>query len=353
VSRPLRIEIENGWYHVISRGIDGRQLFPDDRSKEHFLELLQVMPSRFSLRIHAYVLMGNHYHLQIETLKPNLSRAIQWLNLSFSAWYNRLQRRRGPLLQGRFKAILHDPQHSALLINRYIHLNPVRIQRLGGHEARAGAEERLGSENEKNSSEVARARVEALNSYGWSSYPAYIGKVKKPDWLTIESIHGLFGRSSVQSFRSAYRHQLEELAALGKGEDSWKESVKASVLHGAEEFVADMLEELKGDRREQRAMREKERLRLEWPRIIAAISEVWKAPWEEVSRKRGNGAVGLAFFLGQRHAGITLRDLGEHMGDVEYPAVSAAIARFQNRLRTDRSLQRRVKQVEKLLKVEI
>ena len=42
MSRPLRIAVPNGWYHVVNRGIDGRQLFPDDRANEHFLELLQV-----------------------------------------------------------------------------------------------------------------------------------------------------------------------------------------------------------------------------------------------------------------------------------------------------------------------
>ena len=62
--------------------------------------------------------------------------------------------------------------------------------------------------------------------------------------------------------------------------------------------------------------------------------------------------VGLAYYLGQRHAGMTLRELGKYLGEVEYPAVSVAIARFQNRLKTERSLQRRVKQIEKLLKVE-
>ena len=55
--------------------------------------------------------------MQIETLKPDLSRAIQWLNLSFSGWYNRLRRRRGPLFQGRFKAVLHHPEESGLTIN--------------------------------------------------------------------------------------------------------------------------------------------------------------------------------------------------------------------------------------------
>jgi hypothetical protein len=50
---------------------------------------------------------------------------------------------------------------------------------------------------------------------------------------------------------------------------------------------------------------------------------------------------------------MTLRELGKYLGEVEYPAVSVAIARFQNRLKTERSLQRRIKQIENLLKVEI
>ena len=72
-----------------------------------------------------------------------------------------------------------------------------------------------------------------------------------------------------------------------------------------------------------------------------------------VSRQRGNGAVGLAYHLGQRYAGMTLRELGKYMGEVEHPAVSVAIARFQNRLKNERSLQGRAKQIEKLLKVEL
>ena len=134
MSRPLRIAVENGWYRVLNRGIDGRQLFPDDQANEHFLELLESMPERFGLRIHAFVLMGNHYHLQIETLKPELSRAIQWLNLSFSGWSNRLHRRRGPLFEGRFKAVLHDPEESGL---RYADANETPDTPTAGRRFRA------------------------------------------------------------------------------------------------------------------------------------------------------------------------------------------------------------------------
>ena len=68
---------------------------------------------------------------------------MQWLNLSYGAWFNRRWQRSGPLVQGRFKAILHEPENTALIINRYIHLNPVRVRALGGHESRSGAENNL------------------------------------------------------------------------------------------------------------------------------------------------------------------------------------------------------------------
>src|ERR1700735_2922068 len=100
----------------------------------------------------------------------------------------------------RFKAVLHDPQESALLINRYIHLNPVRIHRLGGHEGRSGADKRLGSATEQQSDELLKARVQMLNSYRWSSYPAYVGTVQKPEWFSIDFIHELFGMEPLQSF---------------------------------------------------------------------------------------------------------------------------------------------------------
>ena len=75
------------------------------------------------------VLMPNHYHLQIETPRLNLSEAIKWLNVSYVSWFNRKARRNGPLLQGRFKAVIHDPDEAGWTIHEYIHLNPVRVKR--------------------------------------------------------------------------------------------------------------------------------------------------------------------------------------------------------------------------------
>jgi putative transposase len=353
MARSLRIDLADGWYHVLSRGVERRQIFPDEKSNLHFLELLGCLPIRFGVRIHGYVLMGNHYHLQVQTPQANLSRAMQWLNLSYGAWFNRRWQRSGPLVQGRYKAILHEPESTALIINRYIHLNPVRVKALGGHEGRLGTADQAENSVTGPSRQLVKARVEALNSYGWSSYPVYVGRARNPGWLTTESVYRFFGDHTLYSLRGAYRRQLEEMAALGQWETDWRASIQATVLLGSDKFVQKMLGVLKGDRREQTGLRSKERLSLNWTRITDAIGDIWGQNWDALAVARGNGALPAALFLGQRYAGLRLRELGELAGGLEYPAVNAAIARFEKRLKIDRELQQKLKRVAKTLKIEI
>ena len=89
MARPTRLEIAGGWYHVVNRGIERRAIFRAEGNYEHFLELLAKAVARFAVRVHGYVLMGNHYHLQLETPRANLSKAMQWLNAAYSIWNNR------------------------------------------------------------------------------------------------------------------------------------------------------------------------------------------------------------------------------------------------------------------------
>jgi len=87
MSRPLRIERAGGWYHLTARGNERRPIFRDNRDRAHFCDLLGEMVARFRVRLHAFVLMDNHYHLVVELTEPNLSRTGQWLNVSYSVWF--------------------------------------------------------------------------------------------------------------------------------------------------------------------------------------------------------------------------------------------------------------------------
>jgi putative transposase len=123
MARPLRIDLKDGWYHVINRGLERRQIFPAEVDFDRFIRVLGELPSRFGVLVHAYALMPNHYHLLIQTPEANLSRAIQWLNVCYRVWFNRTHCRVSPLFQGRFKARLVAPDGSHLQVSRYVHLN--------------------------------------------------------------------------------------------------------------------------------------------------------------------------------------------------------------------------------------
>ena len=124
----------------------------------------------FSLRLHAFVLMSNHYHLLLEITEVNLSRSVQWLNTSYSVWFNRRHRRSGHLFQGRFKSVVVEPESWGLEVSRYLHLNPVRLRWLGLGKAEVQRSRSVGVE-ELSPAQV-RERVQLLRRYPWSSYAA-------------------------------------------------------------------------------------------------------------------------------------------------------------------------------------
>jgi putative transposase len=102
MARPVRIERPGGRFHGTARGNERKALFRDEADRFHFLTLLGELPERFGLNVHAYVLMDSHFHLLLETPEANLSRAMQWLSVSYSVWFNRRHDRVGHLFQGRF-----------------------------------------------------------------------------------------------------------------------------------------------------------------------------------------------------------------------------------------------------------
>jgi REP element-mobilizing transposase RayT len=175
MARLARLEIPGGWYHIINRGHQRRAIFRDRRCYEDFLKRLGQLPQRFGVRIHSYVLMPNHYHVQVEVgVRPALSTAMHWLNTGYGIWFNRRFGRVGALFQGRYRAILFDPEDCLLAIHYYIHLNPVRV----------GALKMAEKQSEPPEKSYLNQRREILRDYEWSSYRAYAGLAEAPKWLS-------------------------------------------------------------------------------------------------------------------------------------------------------------------------
>jgi REP element-mobilizing transposase RayT len=139
MARPLRIEYAGAVYHVLNRGNYRQDVFAVAGSGVSFEQTLFETCARFGWRLHAYVLMSNHYHLCVETTDGRLATGMQWLQSTFANRFNRLVHDRGHVFQGRYKALLIEAGDSLLRVVNYIHLNPVRaglrrVETLGDYE---------------------------------------------------------------------------------------------------------------------------------------------------------------------------------------------------------------------------
>jgi len=155
MARPLRIEYDGALYHVTSRGNDRKPIFKDDGDRELLLRTLARVNERLHWICHAYCLMGNHYHLLIETPEGNLVAGMKWFQNTYTRRLNTRHRLWGHVFGGRYKAIVVESEEEegngkvrgdylATLMD-YVHLNPARAKLL--------------------------APQQALSEYRWSSWP--------------------------------------------------------------------------------------------------------------------------------------------------------------------------------------
>jgi putative transposase len=350
VARPVRIEHAGGWYHLTTRGNERRAIFRDDRDRTHFLELLEEMVGRFGLRLHCFVLMENHYHLIVELRQANLSRAMQWLNLSYSAWFNRRHDRVGHLFQGRFKSVLFNGSAAGLELSRYVHLNPVRVGGLGlGKRQRAAS--RMGAAPAPEAKQV-QERLERLRRYRWSSYQAYIGSRPAPEWLDCERI-GRRQRGSEAEDRERYRQYVERAVREGlETTGVWRELKEGAIL-GSERFVRGVRDRLTGDRQEQRAAARLKNDRLDWRHLVAIVEEVKGERWEDFRDRHRDSARDMLLYLGQRRCGMSLKELAAESGLGSYGAVAMAVKRYGIKLARDAGEAARMNDVIQMLNVKV
>ena len=127
MSRPLRIEFANACYHIMNRGRRGEAVFEDGDDYQSFVQLIKESVEMWNVRIAAYCLMPNHYHLLIQTPDANLSRCMRHIDGVYTQRFNRAHDCDGPLFRGRYNSILVDEDSYLLELVRYIHRNPIRL----------------------------------------------------------------------------------------------------------------------------------------------------------------------------------------------------------------------------------
>lgn len=124
--RPLRVQVEEGVYHLVSRGVRRLPIYTDATSRNKFLSLLDLVTLRYRWELHTYCLMTNHYHLLVTTLDPTLSAGMQYLLSCYAQWFDRRHGYEGHLFERRFSSRTIATDRDFLSTARYILLNPVR-----------------------------------------------------------------------------------------------------------------------------------------------------------------------------------------------------------------------------------
>ena len=210
---PSRVEYPGAVYHVTARGNERREIFRGDEDRRLFLTTLAESIELHGLRLHGFCLVPNHYHLLLETPQANLSRAVGWLQTTYTIRFHHRHRRSGHLFQGRFKAQVVEADSYALELLRYVHLNPVRPK-----DKRAL---------------IQLERRPALAEYRWSSHRAYLGKDRPPTWLCTEWL-SFFGRTRAEAQKRYGRFVGD---AFGEVIESPLERLQFGLALGSEAFI--------------------------------------------------------------------------------------------------------------------
>jgi putative transposase len=278
VSRPVRIDVPGACYHLIARGNAREFVFVDDQDYCTFLDLVARVVDRFGWVVYAYCLMGNHYHLVVETPRGGLSRGMGQLNGAFAKSFNCRYRRCGHVFQARFRSILVESESYLKSLCRYVVLNPVR----------AG---------------ICRSPEEWL----WSSYRATAGIDVREGFLACELLLARFDPVDRARARTRYRRFVAE----GLGE-ALAEQVVGERL-GGDEFLSD---------------RFGRQLHPEIPRVQI---EPLPPPLAELFWNGDRTPIATAY----RQHGYTLPEIADHLG-CHYSTISRKLRLEEAQLATPR-----------------
>ena len=312
MARPLRIAYPGAFYHITSRGNEKKDVFKSKRDREKFLEYLESAVKRYDAVIHAYCLMGNHYHLLLETPSGNLSRIMAHINGAYTTYFNVKRERFGHLFQGRYRAILIEADEYAKELSRYIHLNPVRAK-----------------------------IVNLPEEYEWSSYSSYIGNKKSPEWLRTDFILGYFGKQLSEAQKN-YKYFAVKL--IDKQYESPLKDVVSSTLLGTQEFIGFIKDKYLSGQKDDKDLPALKTLKREIA-IDNISEEVDKLVKEDKKLSRN-----IKIYLSQRLTGKRLDDIGAHF-EIGGSGVCQVSRRIAEQLKKDKALVKTVKKIEDKLSI--
>jgi putative transposase len=185
--RSARLDAPGVLHHVMGRGIERQPIFLSDEDRNDFLSRLGLLAQEGCLRVYAWVLLPNHFHLLCKTEKVPLARSMRRLLTGYGVKFNRRHNRNGHLFQNRYKSIVCQEDSYLMELVRYIHLNLMRAGRVKG--------------------------MGELNRCPWSGHSALMGYQSR-EWQDTEYVLSYFGKGVGK--RRKYLRFVKEGVSLGR-----------------------------------------------------------------------------------------------------------------------------------------
>ncbi len=313
MARPLRVEYPGALYLVTARTLPRQRLYRDSTELEDFLGRLPQLAEAFGAVFHAFSVLPNHYHLLVETPGGNLSRVLHRLNAGYTATVNAGRRRRGPLLQSRFRAVLTE-ESWLVPLSVYVHLNPTR-----------------------------KGLTEEPWTWPGSSARAYPPGVEEVPGLHRDRVLELAGGEE------AYARKIRE-AMETPPRPPWKQVWRQVVL-GGEDLRRRVAAALEGANPREFAGFKATPSGPSLDEVLELVSESTGLGPDEILRGKFQRLLvrKVAIYLARRFTGLTLREIGEAFG-VDYTTVHMAARRLEELRRADPSVESFVSGLEQELR---
>ncbi len=298
MARPLRIEYPDAYYHVCNIGLDNQRVFPSSRYFEAFIAGLEETCFRLNVEVHAYCLLKDQYNLLIKTPEANLSRFMRQIDGLYTQHYQRLKKTEGSLFKGRYKAVLVQPENYLLSLTRYVHLGVKKTE---------------------------------LNTWQWSSYPAYVNKAKAPVWLIREDVLAQIDATSTKRVA-----RFAEYTAAGVDEKMahfYGKKNLSSIL-GDEKFKSRAKTKRAATKIRGVSRGANAKWRPSCKLIIAAVAKQFKVTEDSIyTAARGPGSKNVprwvAMYLCQELSAVTLQSIAKLFKLKRYGTVSTTVGKLK------------------------
>lgn len=193
MGRRRRIDWPGAWHHLMNRGAGRRAVFRDDDDRRLAVSLLSEFEERFGVEVHAYCLMGNHFHVLVRSREGRVSEAMKWFGSEFTRRVNFRREVDGAIFRGRFHSVLVERDAHLIWLFRYINANPLDL-----------------------------GWKQPLDRYPWSGLGLATGVRKGGDWLSTDFVRSRFGpspRRLAEFVESAREAKCSTRVGLGGGQE--------------------------------------------------------------------------------------------------------------------------------------